>query len=206
MLDFETLEVGRLGCNCAILWDTSDKTAVVFDPGEEAGRISRRAEELGAAVVAIILTHAHFDHVGAAAALQELWNCPVLLHLLDLPLLEHLDDQTSLYRFPPIKKPAVTALGDDLPLGLKFMHTPGHTPGSSSFLAETAKGAVALAGDTLFAKGIGRTDLPGGSFDAIQDSIRTKLYALAPDTIVVPGHGPNTTIAAERSKNPYVRG
>jgi len=89
MLDFEILEVGQLGCNCAILWDTSDSVAVVVDPGEEAERISKAIDRLGVSVKAILLTHAHFDHVGATAPLQELWNCPVLLHPLDMPLLEH---------------------------------------------------------------------------------------------------------------------
>ena len=206
MLDFEILEVGQLGCNCAILWDTSDKVAAVFDPGDEAERISKAVARLGISVKAILLTHAHFDHVGAAAALQELWTCPVQLHPLDMPLLEHMDEQTSHFRFPPIKKPAVSPLGEDLPLGIKLMHTPGHSPGSCSFLTETTKGATVLSGDTLFARGVGRTDLLGGSFEALENSIRTKLYTLPPETIVIPGHGPKTTIAAERRGNPHVRG
>jgi len=206
MLDFEILEVGQLRCNCAILWDTSDKMAAVVDPGDEAGRISKAIDRLGVSVKAIMLTHAHFDHVGATAPLQELWNCPVLLHPLDMPLLEHLDEQTSYFRFPPIKKPTVSPLGDELPLGLKFMHTPGHSPGSCSFLTETTKGPTVLSGDTLFAMGVGRTDLLGGSFEALENSIRTKLYMLPPETLVIPGHGPKTTIAAERRGNPHVRG
>ena len=206
MLDFEILEVGQLGCNCAILWDTSDKMAAVVDPGAEAERISKAIDRLGVSIKAILLTHAHFDHVGAAATLQELWNCPVLLHPLDMPLIEHIDEQTSHFRFPSIKKPAVSPLGDELPLGLGLMHTPGHSPGSCSFLTETKKGPTVLSGDTLFAKGVGRTDLLGGNFEALANSIRTKLYTLPPETVVIPGHGPKTTIAAERSGNPHVRG
>jgi len=206
MLDFEILEVGQLGCNCVILWDPSDKMASVVDPGDEAERISKQVNQLGVTVKSIILTHAHFDHVGAAAALQELWDCPVLLHPSDMPLLARLDDQTSFYRFPTIKKPIVSPFSEELPLGIKPIHTPGHTSGSSSLLAVMESGPVVLSGDTLFAGGIGRTDKWGASYDALVDSIRTKLYTLAPDTMVIPGHGPTTTIAAELSGNPFVRG
>jgi len=206
MLDFEILGVGQLGCNCVILWNTSDKVATLVDPGDEVERISKAVDRLDISVKTILLTHAHFDHVGAAAALQELWNCPVLLHPLDMPLLEQIDEQTSYFRFPPIKKPNASPFSDELPLSLGLMHTPGHSPGSCSFLAETTKGMTLLSGDTLFAGGVGRTDLLGGDFHSLENSIRTKFYTLPHETIVIPGHGPKTTIAAERRGNPHVRG
>jgi len=205
MLDFETLTVGRLECNCVILWERESKAGVVVDPGGEAELISGYVERLGINVKAILLTHAHFDHVGGAADLQTLWGCPLYLHPEDIPLLEQMDEQTEHFRFPSIKAPSVTPLNDKLPLDLKTIHTPGHSRGSSAFLFESTKGPVVIVGDTLFCKGVGRTDLFGGSWDALENSIRTKLYTLSSDTIVLPGHGPNTTIGSERSKNPFVR-
>jgi glyoxylase-like metal-dependent hydrolase (beta-lactamase superfamily II) len=228
LFEFETLTVGRLGCNCVVLWEPSSKSGTVIDPGDEAENIAGRVERLGVDVKAILLTHAHFDHVGAAAELQTLWGCPLYLHPQDMPLLDQLDEQTEHFRFPRIQKPRVTPLaadaapqaaapasqagqallGGELPLKLKVLHTPGHSRGSVAFLAESAsaKAGVAIVGDTLFRGGVGRTDLFGGSWDALENSVRTKLYTLDPDTLVIPGHGQNTTIGCERSKNPFVRG
>jgi glyoxylase-like metal-dependent hydrolase (beta-lactamase superfamily II) len=123
-----------------------------------------------------------------------------------MPLLDQMDEQTEHFRFPRIQKPKVTPLDGELPLELKAVHTPGHSRGSVAFLTASAKGGVAIVGDTLFCKGVGRTDLFGGSWDALENSVRTQLYTLDPDTLVIPGHGPNTTIGSERSKNPFVRG
>jgi len=206
MLDFEIITVGRLGCNCVILWDLESKAGAVVDPGDEAEKISKLVEQLGVVVKAILLTHAHFDHVGGAAELQTLWGCPLYLHKDDIPLLEQLDEQTDHFRYPRVPKPDVTPLGGELPLNLKTLHTPGHSPGSSAFLLDSVKGSVAIVGDTLFCRGVGRTDLFGGSWDALENSIRTKLYTLDADTLVIPGHGPNTTIGSERSNNSFVRG
>jgi glyoxylase-like metal-dependent hydrolase (beta-lactamase superfamily II) len=206
MLDFEILTVGPLGCNCIILWEPQSKLGVVVDPGDEPERISGQIKKLGLTIQAILLTHAHFDHVGGVAQLQSQWNCPVFLHPEDIPLIECLDEQTRQYRFPTIQKPIIAPLGDDLPLNIKHLHTPGHSLGSSTFLADSPKGLIAMTGDTLFAHGVGRSDLWGGSWESLENSIRTHLYTLGPDTFVIPGHGSYTTIAAERSKNPYVRG
>ena len=209
MLEVEILAVGPLACNCVLLWNAQSKAGVVVDPGDEAERISERVDKLGISIQAILLTHAHFDHVGAAAALQNRWGCQVLIHAEDISLLELLDTQTATYGIQPIQKPNITPmsdLNDDLPLGLKALHTPGHSLGSLTFLADSSKGKVALTGDVLFSKGVGRTDLWGGSWETLENSIRTHLYTLDTDTLVIPGHGPTTTIGAERKRNPYVRG
>lgn len=206
MLDFEILSVGQLACNCIILWNSESKKGVVVDPGDEAERISGQVTNREIDIQAILLTHAHFDHLGAATSLQTQWKCPVFLHPEDTPMLESLDYQTTKFRMPSIIKPTITTLHDELPLGITCIHTPGHSPGSSTFLTESPKGKVALTGDTIFAKGVGRTDLLGGSWDLLEKSIRTKLYALDPNTLIIPGHGPNSTIASERNGNPYVKG
>jgi len=206
MFDFEIIPVGLLGCNCILLWDTQSKEGALVDPGAEAERISEHIKELNINIKAILLTHAHFDHVGDAAALQNLWTCPVFLHTDDFPLLELLNEQTESYGIPPIQKPDATPLRDDLPLGIKAVSTPGHSAGSSTFLFESTKGKTALVGDTLFSKGVGRTDLWGGSRKTLENSIKTKLYTLDDDTLVIPGHGPSTTIGSERRGNPFVRG
>ena len=206
MLDFHILTVGPLACNCIILWESAAKTGVVVDPGDEAGTISKRVKKLNLDIKAILLTHAHFDHVGAAAELQQQWGCPVLLHPGDDPLLEHIGSQTASFGLPPIQKPKVEQLNGDLPLGITMVHTPGHSPGSSSFLANSTKGRLVLSGDTLFCQGVGRTDFWGGDWENLADSVRAKLYTLDPDTIVLPGHGPQTTIDTERKGNPFIRG
>ena len=205
MLNFDVKTVGPLGCNCVILWDPHSKLGVVVDPGDESERIANSIKELDISVQAILLTHAHFDHVGACASLQKLWNCPVCLHPEDIPMLKRLDAQTAGFGMPPIEKPEITPLGDPLPLGIQALHTPGHSPGSATFLADTTKGKAALTGDTLFAQGVGRSDLWGGSWETLEQSILTQLYTLDPQTLVIPGHGPNTSIASERNCNPYVR-
>jgi glyoxylase-like metal-dependent hydrolase (beta-lactamase superfamily II) len=205
MLDFEVLAVGSLGCNCVLLWDAQSRNGVVVDPGDEADRISERVDKLGLSIQAILLTHAHFDHVGAAAELQTRWNCPVLLHPSDMPLLDRLAEQTTVFGSSPMEKPSATPFGTDMPLQIKTVNTPGHSPGSSIFLVDSTKGKMVLSGDTLFAGGVGRTDFWGGSWEALEQSIRTQLYTLDPKTFVIPGHGPNTTIGTEQSRNTYVR-
>ncbi|MCL1908954.1 MAG: MBL fold metallo-hydrolase [Holophagaceae bacterium] len=206
MLDYEILCVGSLGCNCVILWNSESVKGLVVDPGDEAERISGQVAKRDIDILAILLTHAHFDHLGAAASLQAQWKCPVFLHPEDIPMLDQLEHQTAKFRMPSIAKPVITMLEDDVPLGIKVIHTPGHSPGSSTFLAESSGGKIALTGDTIFAKGVGRTDLWGGSWELLENSIKTKLYALDPNTLIIPGHGANSTIASERNGNPYVKG
>ena len=206
MLKLESFPVGPLGCNCTLLWDPVKATGVVADPGGDGARIAQRVKALGFRVTALLHTHAHFDHVGATRELQELWQCPAYLHEADLYLLDALDLQTGLFGMDPVARPETVPLNPgDGPLGLTTLHTPGHTPGSCCFHGAFEKGGVVLAGDTLFQGGVGRTDLWGGSWDHLEASIRRELYPLPDATLVIPGHGPATTIGAEAAGNPYVQ-
>ena len=206
MLRLETFPVGPLGCNCSLLWNPDTLEGVVVDPGGDGPMIRRRVEALGFRVTALLHTHAHFDHVGATRELQDLWQCPAHLHAEDGFLIDALAQQTGMFGMPAIPKPTMTDLhAGDRHLDLTTLHTPGHTPGSCCFHGDFEKGQVLLAGDTLFRGGVGRTDLWGGDWDQIEQSIRGQLYPLAESTLVIPGHGPATTIGDERRGNPYVR-
>ena len=206
MLKLESFPVGPLGCNCSLLWDPDSATGVVVDPGGEGPRIRLRVEQLGFKVLGLLHTHAHFDHVGATKELQDLWQCPAYLHDADGHLIEHLDMQTGLFVMALLLagKTGYYQHGEHRQ-GLAVLHTPGHTPGSCCFHGDFEQGKVVLAGDTLFAGGVGRTDLWGGSFPQLQESIQRHLYVLDPGTLVIPGHGPMTTIGEESEENPFVR-
>ena len=206
MLRFETFPVGPISANCVLVWNPEQGTGVVVDPGEEAGRIRKRVEALGFTVTAVLLTHAHFDHLGAAKELQDLWCSPVFLHPADNYLVESLDMQTGLFGMQSVPAPVTSELHPgDVHHGLKTLHTPGHTPGCCCFLGEFEQGPVVLSGDTLFQGGVGRTDLWGGHWEQLEASIQKELYTLEDDTLVVPGHGPLTTIGEEAENNPFVK-
>ena len=206
MLKLEAFPVGPLGCNCALLWDPETREGLVVDPGGDGAKIRRRVEALGFKVKALLHTHAHFDHVGATKELQDLWQCPAHLHPDDAFLIENLDEQTGAFGMPRIPTPDMTDLNAGDRFGaLATLHTPGHTPGSCSFHGAFERGQVLLAGDTLFRRGVGRTDLWGGNWDQLEASIQGQLYGLGGDTLVIPGHGPATTIGEERADNPFVR-
>lgn len=206
MLIFETFPVGPLSCNCVLVWDAAKGTGVVVDPGDEASRIRLRVEALGFRVEALLHTHAHFDHVGATRELQDLWQCPAYLHPADTFLVESLPMQTGLFGMKPVATPSMQSLGHgDVHHELKVIHTPGHSPGGCCFLGKWAKGGLLLAGDTLFQGGVGRTDLFGGHWDQLEASIQERLYTLADETLVIPGHGDRTTIGEEARDNAFVR-
>lgn len=205
----ESFPVGLLGCNCTIVGDEASHEALVIDPGGNPERIEERLMRHDLTVTQILLTHAHIDHIGALAAIQERTGAPIYLHADDLALLQAASQQAAILGLPTpeVVLPEET-LADGQTVGLKafpakVLHTPGHTQGSVCFYF--AAQDLLLAGDTLFAGGIGRTDLPGGNAQQIFTSIRTKLLPLPGTTLVVPGHGPTTTIAAERAGNPFLQ-
>ena len=205
----ETFPVGPLACNCTIMGDEEAGEAIVVDPGDEVARIHRRLTELGLKLKQILVTHAHIDHVGGALKLKRLTGAPILLNENDLPLLKMMEVQAGwLGVATPETAPPDAPLADGLVVGLdrypaEVLHTPGHTQGSVCLLFAPLK--MVVAGDTLFAGSIGRTDLPGGNFDQIIDSIHSRLLPLPDETKVLTGHGPATTIGEERRRNPFLR-
>jgi glyoxylase-like metal-dependent hydrolase (beta-lactamase superfamily II) len=205
----ETFPVGPLGCNCTILGDEEAGEAIVIDPGYEVQRIHRRLIDLGLKLKQILVTHGHIDHVGGALKLKKLTGAPILMNEGDLPQLKIMDAQAAwLGMETPETAPPDESLSDGLQVGLgRFpavaIHTPGHTQGSVCLHFAPLK--LLVAGDTLFARSIGRTDLPGGNSNQILESIETRLLILPDETRVLPGHGPATTIGAERESNPFLR-
>jgi len=205
----ETFPVGPLQCNCTILGDEQTGEAIVIDPGEEIASIHRRLNELGLQLKQILITHGHIDHVGGALKLKRLTGAPILLNQDDLPQLKMMDTQAGWLGMPtPETAPPDQDLADGLIVGLaslpgQVLHTPGHTQGSVCL--HFAPLNLLVAGDTLFAGSIGRTDLPGGNSGQIIDSIQSRLLPLPDETKVLPGHGPATTIGRERKSNPFLR-
>ncbi len=207
----ETFPTGELGCNCSLVIDPQSKNAIVVDPGGDFDDIQRRLTKAGATVVAIVHTHTHIDHVGATAPLQKWSGAPAKIHEADRFLYEMLPIQAALIGIgvPPICE-MEGSLTDNLVLSagaleMAVLHTPGHTPGSCTFVAKLGTTHVAFAGDTLFRRSIGRTDLWGGDSELILKSIKNKLYSLNESTKVITGHGPPTTIGEERRQNPFVK-
>lgn len=204
----ETFPVGPLQCNCSIVVDEASGEAVVIDPGDEAERILKLLAAAKVRPVALLHTHAHFDHITGTREVAEATRAPILLHPSDLPLYEGLPEQAAFFGLRtgaprPIDRPLADA--DVIRFGtssLTAIHTPGHTPGSTCFALAGDK-PVLFAGDTLFRRSIGRTDLWGGDTDAILASIREKLFILPGDLPVICGHGPGTTIDEERRLNPF---
>jgi glyoxylase-like metal-dependent hydrolase (beta-lactamase superfamily II) len=206
----EIFPVGPLQCNCSIIGDEQTSEAMVIDPGDDIDQVLAIVQRHGLTVKQIVITHAHIDHIGGAAKLKRITGAPVLLNSNDQMLLKMLDVQASWIGMRPPEETAIDGsitTGDKLQAGsvvADVLHTPGHTEGSVClyFAAEQKL----LAGDTLFAGSIGRTDLPGGSFKKIMESLKGPVLSLPDETIVIPGHGPLTTIGEERESNPFLAG
>jgi glyoxylase-like metal-dependent hydrolase (beta-lactamase superfamily II) len=206
----QTLPVGPLQCNCSILLDEQTREALVIDPGDEAEHILRALQAHNARTLALLHTHGHFDHIGATSDVAGATGAAIRIHPGDRFLYNSLVEQASFFGISvaaphppgePLSDGEVIAFGR---FQVRALHTPGHTPGSTSFLLE-AQSPILFSGDTLFRRSIGRTDLWGGDTDQILASIRERLYMLPPETPVVCGHGPGTTIGGEMRLNPFVR-
>jgi glyoxylase-like metal-dependent hydrolase (beta-lactamase superfamily II) len=210
MMIHEIVPVGPLRCNCSVIGDDATREAMVIDPGDDISKIVAILEKHKLTVKQIVITHAHIDHVGGAMKLRALTGAPILLNENDYALLKMLDVQAAWVGMAvpeAVEIDQSPAHGDSLHTGTlvsTVLHTPGHTEGSIClyFPAENKL----MAGDTLFAGSIGRTDLPGGSMEKIIGSLRGHLLALPDETLVVPGHGSLTTIGEERESNPYLQG
>lgn len=205
----EILPVGPLQCNCSVIGDEKTHEALVIDPGDNIEQIQALLEKHKLRVQQIVITHAHIDHVGGAMKLRAATGAPILLNQNDYALLQMLDVQAT---WIGMENPGKVEIDQSLNqadtvrtggLTAQVLHTPGHTEGSICLYFAPQK--TLIAGDTLFAGSIGRTDLPGGSFEKILQSLHHQVLALPDDTRVVPGHGPATTIAAERESNPFLR-
>lgn len=203
----ETLPVGPLQTNCYLIGCEQTHLSTVIDPGGDAADILSAIKRHRLALKYILLTHAHFDHIGGVAELAEATRAPVALHPGDLPIL-HARGGAAMFGIfvrPSPEPDMALADGQVIEVGtlrLNVLHTPGHTPGHVTFHEPTAR--AAFDGDVLFMQGIGRTDFPGSSYQQLMDSIRNKLFTLPDDTTIYPGHGPATTVGDEKWSNPFL--
>ena len=211
MLKIDTYPLGPLQTNCYIVQDDAGN-CLVIDPGEEGKRIIRKIESKELNPVAVLLTHAHFDHIGAVDSVRDRFNIPVYIHeeeqeWLSEPTLNGSAKYAGLPRVQNrkadflFKEEGLKTVG---PFEFEVRHTPGHSPGSVSFIFGDAHFAV--VGDTLFKQSVGRTDLPGGNTNVLLASIHDKLLTLEDDFIIYPGHGPATTVEEETDSNPFLNG
>ena len=204
------LPVGPLQCNCSIIGDETTREAIVIDPGDDIENIVAILRQHDLQVKQIVITHAHIDHVGGAMKLRAQTGAPILLNQNDYALLKMLDVQAGWLGMRPPGDVTVADTIDDGQsvsagsLKANVLHTPGHTEGSVCLYFPAEK--LLIAGDTLFARSIGRTDLPGGSFEKIMHSLHDRVLTLPDETVVIPGHGPQTTIGEEREENPFLKG
>ncbi|WP_400163167.1 MBL fold metallo-hydrolase [Brevibacillus sp. TJ4] len=207
-LSIESYALGAFQTNAYILTNPQTEESIVIDPGMEPDVLLHALRDKK--VVAILLTHAHLDHIGGLNQVRALTNAPVYIHPLEQEWLTNPDlNGSSRWNLPEpiICQPADHLLADGqvlhlAGLSINVLHTPGHSPGSCSFVI----GQICFGGDVLFAQSIGRTDLPGGDYETLMNSIHDKLFELDDETVVYPGHGPMTTIDAEKTYNPFVNG
>lgn len=206
-MQIQRFKAGPLGANCFLVTDTDSKTGFIVDPGGESGSLFRAADASGCAITHLILTHGHPDHLcGIDVFLEHFPGIEVVAHEDEQPMLEDVKiNRSPMYcrREVTVRADRFVSDFDTLRIGgmeLLFLHTPGHTPGGMCILVD----GHLFSGDTLFRDSIGRTDFPYGSYPALRDAIREKLFTLPPETIVHPGHESDTTIGHEKEYNPFV--
>jgi hydroxyacylglutathione hydrolase len=205
----EILTVGPLQCNCSILGDETSLEAIVVDPGDDIPRILSVLDKHNLTVRQIVITHAHIDHIAGAHRLKRVTGAPILYNQNDLPLVAMMDMQAGWLGIPTPEVPPPDDTLDDgkriaiIGLAGSILHTPGHTQGSVCLYLPDQ--SLLLAGDTLFAGSVGRTDLPGGNTQQLIASIHNRLLTLPDEVTVIPGHGPKTFIGAERVSNPFLQ-
>jgi len=206
MIDYKLVVVGPLDTNCYLVYCQETLECAVIDPGAEAERIFPLIAEFELKPVVILNTHGHIDHIGANRDIKDKFDAPLCIHSLDSPLLEKIQEfELSFFLGAKESPPADRLLKDRETIqfgkcSLRVVHTPGHTPGSVSLLGD----GILFSGDTLFFGGVGRTDLPGGSTRDLEKSIKEKILTLPPDTIVLPGHGPLTSVGEETESNTFL--
>jgi glyoxylase-like metal-dependent hydrolase (beta-lactamase superfamily II) len=205
----EIIAVGPLQCNCSVVGDEATLEGMVIDPGDDIKSVLALVRKHKLKIKQIVITHAHIDHIGGAMKLRAATGAPILLNQNDQALLKMMDIQAS---WIGVASPGLIQIDQSLSdadrvtagnLGATIMHTPGHTEGSICLYFPAEQKLI--AGDTLFAGSIGRTDLPGGSFPKIMSSLHEKVLTLPDETVVVPGHGSLTTIGKERAENPFLK-
>ncbi len=210
MLLLETFPVGDFQCNCSVLACPDTKEAMVVDPGGKHAHILELIAHYDLTVKWIVHTHAHLDHIYETRDVKEKAGGTIALHKEDLFLYDGFLMQAAMFGWKPRQVLPIEHWltdGESLAFGKRaatVIFTPGHTPGSCCFSLEGPNGPLLLSGDTLFQRSVGRTDLPGGDYPTLERSIQRKLYTLDPQTKVIPGHGPPTTIGDERRSNPFV--
>lgn len=205
-MNYQLVIVGPLETNCYIYFCPETRECAVIDPGAEADQIFPLITHLNLKPVIILNTHGHVDHTGANLEIKDRYRAPIAMHQDDLPLLEEniqLEFGLMLGAKPTPRPDRLLADGDEVRVGqtsLKVIHTPGHSPGSVCFYTP----GILFSGDTLFCGGVGRTDLPGGSWKDLIRSLRTRVLTYPDETLVLPGHGPRTTIGEEKENNPFL--
>lgn len=204
----EVIPVSPLQQNARLVICEDTNEAILIDPGYNSERIIEKIKDTGVTVKFILATHGHIDHIGAVKAVKDILGIPFYMNKEDLIFFDSLLQHSMMFGMPNCQVPEVDVYvnnGETFSFGnlkIQSIHTPGHSPGSISYLI----GNDIFTGDVIFSGSIGRTDLPGGSFQILEKSIKERLYTLPSDVVIHPGHGPSTTVGHEKSTNPFVKG